>query len=109
MTKTRLSLIALASILAGLATGAVVARQLRPYVQEPRRMSAVWADHYATLGAMVEDVDAIVLASVTSTQPGRVVTGGARVLPFTLVNLQVGLAIQGDVGSSITVEQTGGA
>ena len=58
---------------------------------------------------MVKDVDAIVLASVTSTQPGRVVTSGVRTLPFTLVNLQVELAIQGDVGSSITVEQTGGA
>ena len=41
MTKTRLSLMAVSSILVGLATGAVVARQLRPYVHESRKMSAV--------------------------------------------------------------------
>jgi hypothetical protein len=57
---------------------------------------------------MIHSVDAVVVATVEATRAGRAVPTRASALPFTLVDLRVQRAVRGELGSSLTVEQTGG-
>jgi hypothetical protein len=111
MTKTKLGISVALAMSLGILAAIVVAPSLYPGPPSPDAMQATWADQYVTLREMASDVDAIVLATVQATQPGRqIITGSGSVLPFTLVNLQVARSIRGNLGEGevFTLEQTGG-
>ena len=101
------------AVMAGVLAAAIVAPHLYIERSDPGAMHASWADHYSSLGQMVNDVDAVVLATVIGTQPGReVLTASQQPLPFTLVSLKADEIIRGyefiAEGQTITLEQTGG-
>jgi len=109
MKKTTFSLLAVFAVATGLAAAWSVAPLLHTHSSDPDAMGAMWADSYRGLEPMARDVDAVVLATVEATRPGRIVpTASGTALPFTLVDLRVERAVRGDVESMITVEQTGG-
>ena len=110
MTKKKFYILAGFCIAGGVVAGVLAA----PYLHVPSNpgiMTAQWADNYPTVGAMARDVDAVVLATVEDTRPGRTVfmADGRDPLPFTLVDLAVERVIRGEVEDLITVEQTGGS
>ena len=101
------------AVMAGVLAAAIVAPRLYVERSDPGAMHASWADHYSSLGQMVNDVDAVVLATVIGTQPGReVLTASQQPLPFTLVSLKADEIIRGNEfiaeGQTVTLEQTGG-
>lgn len=72
---------------------------------------AVWKEVYASPGEMAGQVDAIVLARVIATRPGRVVwsENGEDALPFQVVELDVLQGIKGAAKAErISVERVGG-
>jgi len=99
------------SLAAGVA-GAVVAAPLFHHHQEPAgRLTAMWANDYATLSEMTNDADAVVLGRVTQTVPGRTVefADGRPALPFTFVDVEVTQVLSGEAPAFVTIEQTGGS
>ena len=96
------------AVLAGIGAAALIAPRLKPYLQGPPAARAMWAETYETLGQMRAGADAIVVATVQGTRPGRTVQTPDGSLPFTLVDLVVEQSIRGETPSMITVEQTGG-
>lgn len=100
----------LVAVAAGMVAALLVAPEITSRIRKPPGMRAQWVDHYVSFREMVRDVDAIVLASVLGSRPGRIIptSGGTAVLPFTLVDLRVEQAIRGPVTGLITLEQTGG-
>ena len=108
MSRTRFTVLACTAALAGVGAAILAAPSVRQRMAEPPGMRAVWAETFQSLRQMVNAVDAIVLASVQRTRPGRVVPTGTGNLPFTLVDLQVEQAIRGQTRGLITLEQTGG-
>jgi hypothetical protein len=98
------------AVAAGVVAALLVAPKIVSHVRKPPAMQAHWVDEYVSLRQMVRDVDAIVLASVLGSRPGRVIptSAGRAVLPFTLVDLRVERAIRGQLTGLITLEQTGG-
>ncbi len=72
---------------------------------------AVWKEVYGSPAEMAARVDAVVLARVAGTQPGRVVwsEGGEDALPFQLVELDVLQGIKGAAKAErILLERVGG-
>lgn len=109
MTKRKFAALAFLAAGAGLAAAALIAPRIYTHATAGRA-SAMWAEHFETLGDLSTGVDAVVVATVTGTRPGRVVStsGGQGALPFTLVDLRLDRAVLGSVGTSLIVEQTGG-
>ncbi len=93
----------------GVVMGAIIGPMLSPS-PSGIRMAAMWANSYSSLEEMRGAVDAVVLATVIRTYPGRTVltSNGENVLPFTLVDLRVNEVLRGEVPAEITLEQTGG-
>ena len=110
MKRKRFFIGASVAVAAGIVAALLVAPTITSHVRKPPGMQAKWADHYVSLRQMVRDVDAIVLADVLGSRPGRVIStsAGTAVLPFTLVDLRVERAIRGHFSGLITLEQTGG-
>ncbi len=110
MSRKNFIVLASVVILAGAALAVVTAPWVRSLLASPPGLQAHWAKHYETLGQMVRDADAIVVARVMGTRPGRSMSTsqGAAVLPFTLVDLRVERAVRGSVAALLTLEQTGG-
>lgn len=110
MTRRTFYILASVCTVVGIVGGLFAA----PYLSRPSgdqgMISAHWAHPYPSLGAMTRDADAVVLATVEETRPGRTVltSGGQNILPFTLVDLAVERVIHGSADEVITVEQTGG-
>lgn len=110
MTRTRFALLAGAAMAGGLAAAFLVAPMFITAAQSPEAMRAVWAHSYRSLGQMAGDADAVVVARVEDTLPGRSVprSDGSEPLPFTLAEMSVQTLVRGQAPDVITVEQTGG-
>lgn len=113
MTKKALLVISAAAVVvAGLFLSLVLVPRIVPDPHArsvaPQGGKAHWAKHYSSLGEMIADVDAIVLARHLDAQPGRVEDADTDPLPFTNNRFQTIRAIKGDVGKTFVVEQTGG-
>jgi len=110
MTRTQFALLAGVAVAGGLAAALLVAPMFQAQAQSPDSMRAVWAHNYGSLGQMARDADAVVVARVEDTRPGRSVprSDGSEPLPFTLAELRVQTVVRGRSPEVITVEQTGG-
>jgi len=98
------------SVAAGVLAAVLIAPLFHTHGDPGGRIVPMWAHAYATLQDMTVDADTVVLATVTGTRPGRVVSvgGGASLLPFTLIDLTVDETVRGQASEVLTVEQTGG-
>ena len=108
MKKTTFTILALVAVGAGLTAAWAVAPWFHTH-SDPGAIHAMWLDDYKSLGDMSARVDAVVVGTVETTRPGRVVTTRTGMdLPFTLADVRVERVIRGSVGDLVTVEQTGG-
>ncbi len=110
MINKKYCVLACSAIAAGVIAGVFAAPLLHVHSPGVEMLSPQWAHTYDSLDAMSVDVDAVVIATVDGTRPGRTVltSNGTASLPFTLVDLSVEQVIRGKVADTITVEQTGG-
>lgn len=71
---------------------------------------ATWHERYASVEDAVRAADEVVLAVVTGSKPGRVISAGGVDLPFTDVQLRTTTAIGGTLrpGDLFVIELTGG-
>lgn len=91
---------------AGFAGGSLVSHETAPETGK-----AVWKEVYASPAEMARRVDAVVLARVTGTRPGRVVwsENGEDALPFQIVELEVLEGLRGAVKAErLLLERAGG-
>lgn len=110
MTRTRNYAFAGLAVAAGIGAGVIAAPYMHVHSPGPGVLVPQWANNYQSLSAMSREVDAVVLAVVEDTRPGRTIftSGGQNALPFTLVDLAVERVIRGEAEEFITLEQTGG-
>jgi len=110
MTRTKFALLAGVAVAGGLAAAVLAAPLFQVPTNSPDAMRAVWANDYKSLGQMARDADAVVVARVEETRPGRSVprSDGSEPLPFTLAEMSVQTVARGRAPERITVEQTGG-
>ncbi len=108
MTKKQFTTFASLAAALGVVVALLAVPMVRSHFISPPGLQASWAETFDNLGRMTFSSDAVVLATVAGSRPGRVVDTAGGQLPFTLVDLSVTRAIRGDVGGLITVEQTGG-
>lgn len=100
--------VALAVGLLGAAAGGAVGA-MKKDGQDARVIHASWVDTYERPGAMIRDVDAIVVARFVGATPGRVATGSAgEKLPFELAKFAVQRSLKGASTATVTVERVGG-
>lgn len=110
MTRTKFALLAGVAMAGGLAAAVLAAPYIHASFNSPDAMRAVWAHEYKSLGQMAHDADAVVVARVEETRPGRSVprSDGSEPLPFTLAEMSVRTIVRGQAPERIVVEQTGG-
>ena len=98
--------VSLALAAAGFAGGSLVSHETATETGK-----AVWKEVYASPAEMARRVDAVVLARVTGTRPGRVVwsENGEDALPFQVVELEVVEGLRGAAKAErIFLERAGG-
>lgn len=110
MINSRYCVLACSAIAMGVICGVLAAPLFHVHSPGVEMLRPQWAHEYDSLDAMSVDVDAVVIATVDGTRPGRTVltASAGHPLPFTLVDLTIEQVVRGKVGESITVEQTGG-
>lgn len=99
-------IVSLVLAVAGFAGGSLVSHETATETGK-----AVWKEVYASPAEMARRVDAVVLARVTGTRPGRVVwsENGEDALPFQVVELEVLQGLRGAAkGKRISLERAGG-
>ncbi|HEX2049317.1 MAG TPA: hypothetical protein VHJ34_01650 [Actinomycetota bacterium] len=107
LNRKRFLGVVLAVGLLGAATGGAVGAMKKS--QDARVVHASWVDVYERPGAMVRDVDAIVVARFLGATPGRVATGSAgESIPFELAKFAVERSLKGTSAATVTVERVGG-
>ncbi len=112
-TKARVLAVAVALGVLGLAAASLIgpARGTSgPGETIERAVHASWANYYKRPAALARDVDAIVVARLTGTSPGRVAVGDSPQdkVPFELAHFKVERALKGSTGPTVVVERVGG-
>ena len=110
MNMMRTLFLAGSALTVGAVSAVLVSPLIHSHEQAEARIRPMWAHHYQSLDQMTRDADAVVVAKVQTTLPGRSVAmpDGRRPLPFTLVDLVVEEVVHGEAGAYVVVEQTGG-
>lgn len=108
--KMRVAVGGALAVAAGLLASWAVSPWLHRLLHAEGRMSAAWVKSFASLDEMLQGVDAVVVARVEGSRPGRVVpTASGEPLVFTLVELRAEQVVRGEVPEAFVVEQTGGS
>lgn len=109
MNKKRFAIAAVVVVAAAVVTGMLLA----PLTHDHDSFHMAWKDTFETPRAMIRNVDAIVVARMIGTSPGRVAfsTSPEDAVPFELNHFQVERSFVDGIssGAALTVERIGGA
>ena len=108
MKKTTFAIAAVAVIALAVASSLTV---VKAFQHDHNRFHAAWKDRYTEPVAMMRGVDAIVVARMVGTSPGRIAYSDnpEDVVPFELNHFVVERGMKGlPAGAAVTVERVGG-